>query len=163
MQDFELKQLSSFKLIGVELRTTNANGQAMQEIPLFWERLIRNKTFAQIPGQVEPNLIYAAYVDYDDDFKVGGFQKGFYTLIVGSKVASLEEVPQGFVAREFPAEKHAVLQMKGQAAKVVPEAWKRVWSSSFPFKRKLSCDLEVYNMDALVDAEREISLWVSVV
>lgn len=163
MQTFELKQLPSFKLIGVELRTTNADGRAMQEIPLFWERFIRDKKFVNIPAQIDPGKIYAVYTDYDDDFKNLGIQKGFYSLIIGSKVDSLDVVPSGFIAREVPAEKHAVLEMRGQVAKVVPDAWKAVWSSSFPFKRKLSCDIEIYNMRASVDAEREVSLCISVV
>ena len=155
MKTFELKQLPSFKLIGRLLRTTNVADRAMQEIPLFWERFIRDKAFLNIPAQTDPGKICAIYTDYD--------KEGFYSLIIGAAVSTLEIVPEGFVAKEVPAEKHAVLDMKGQIAKVVPEAWKSVWSPSFPFKRKFSCDIEIYNMLSTVDAEREVSLCISVV
>jgi predicted transcriptional regulator YdeE len=155
MKTFEVKQLPGFKLIGVQLRTTNAEGRAMQEIPLFWERFVREKTFEAIPSQVDPSKIYGVYTDYDKD--------GYYSLIIGTEVGSLDCVPAGFVAKEVPAEKHAVLEMKGQVAKVVPEAWGAVWASSFPHKRKFSFDLEIYNMRFLVDAEREVRLCISVI
>jgi predicted transcriptional regulator YdeE len=162
MKTFELKRLPSFKLIGVELRTTNAEARAMQEIPLFWERFIRERTFEAIPAQISPGKIYAVYTDYDLNIK-DITKEGFYSLIIGAEVASIDAVPSGFVGKEVFAEKHAVLKMNGQVAKVVPEAWKAVWSSSFPYQRKFTYDFEIYNMQSSVDAEREVSLCISVI
>lgn len=164
MKKFETKQLPSFKLIGVELRTTNADGRAMQEIPLFWERFIREKTSSMIPSQVDPSKIVAVYTHYDQDVDPKTvLEKGFYSLIIGAEVSSLEAIPPGFVGIEVPSDKHAILNMQGHVAKIVPEAWKAVWSSSFPFKRKFSYDFEVYNMSSSVDADREVSLCISIV
>jgi len=152
---FELKELPSFKLIGVELRTTNANNRAMQEIPLFWERFIREKTYEAIPSSTEPGQVCALYTDYD--------KEGFYSLIIGTPVSSVEIVPAGFSAKEIFAEKYAVMEMKGSVAMVVPDAWGQVRSPSFPFKRKFTWDFEMYNMRTSVDAEREVTLCIAVI
>ena len=43
------RQMDGFKLIGIELRTTNDGGDAMREIPLFWERFFKEDVLSAIP------------------------------------------------------------------------------------------------------------------
>lgn len=156
------RQMDGFKLIGIELRTTNDDGDSMREIPLFWEKFFKEDVLSAIPGKAEPGKIYAVYMDYDPQEPYSPFPKGFYSLILGTKVRCFEDVPEGFKEVEIPAENYVVIDVKGPVEKVVYQAWEGVWSPAFPFKRKYTSDMEIYHMDLGQGPDQHVSLCISV-
>ena len=54
------------KIIGIETRTTNQNGQAMKDIGGLWNRFFSENIISKIPNAVNSN-VYAIYTDYESD------------------------------------------------------------------------------------------------
>ena len=55
------------KIIGIETRTTNQNGQAMKDIGGLWNRFFSENIISKIPKAVNSN-VYAIYTDYESDY-----------------------------------------------------------------------------------------------
>jgi len=65
------------KIVGISVRTTNQNGQAMQDIGNLWQRFFSEQLLAKIPNKVS-DAIYSIYTDYQKDYTEP------YTCIVGA-------------------------------------------------------------------------------
>ncbi|MBS0605003.1 MAG: effector binding domain-containing protein [Verrucomicrobia bacterium] len=160
--DFAVKEMPDFKMVGIELRTTNDNGQSFREIPLFWERFFKEDVMGKIPSKTAPDKIYAVYTDYDPQEDGATMPKGYYSLILGTPVSSFEAVPLGFKKIEVPAGKYAFKDVNGAVETAVYQAWLEVWNPLFPFKRKFSSDMEIYRMGENPAFDREASLFIAV-
>ena len=57
-------KIIDMKIIGIETRTTNQNGQAMQDIGGLWNRFFSENIISKIPNAVNSN-VYAIYTDYE--------------------------------------------------------------------------------------------------
>ena len=50
------------KIVGISVRTTNQNGQAMQDIGNLWQRFFSEQLLTKIPNKVS-DAIYNIYTD----------------------------------------------------------------------------------------------------
>jgi predicted transcriptional regulator YdeE len=140
------EQIPGFPVIGVAVRTNNANEMTgSSKIGALWQRFMQDQLAAKIPGRIDDHLV-AVMTDYQSD------QSGEYTYIlgakVGSKVASSDHVPDGMVAKQVPAGTYAVFTSEaGAPAEVVPRLWQRIWATSpqeLGGKRAFRTDFELY-------------------
>lgn len=56
-------ELTDFPIIGISVRTTNENGQAIKDIGPLWERFLSENLIEKIPNKVDPT-VYSVYTDY---------------------------------------------------------------------------------------------------
>src|SRR5690606_36497382 len=89
-----IETIPTFHVIGISVRTTNENGQAMQDIPALWTRFVEEQVATQIPGKINEDL-YCIYTDYEKDHTRP------YTTLLGCRVTSLEQIPKGMTGKTF--------------------------------------------------------------
>ena len=150
---------SSFSVVGIEVRTTNAkeaSGDGL--IPGQWQKFFEEGTPEKIPNKADNN-IYAVYSDYSGD------RHGEYSFLIGVKVTDGSIAPHGFVLKNIPAGRYAVLTTdSGPVAKVVVAAWERVWqmedSHSLGGHRAYKADFEVYDARATDPQNSQVDLYI---
>ena len=98
----------------------------------------------------------AAYADYESD------GNGAYSVIIGSEVDSLANIPAGLVGREVPGAKYAVFtSARGAIPGIIFDVWKTIWD----FKgatRAYQTDLEVYGKESRDPNNAQIEVYVSI-
>jgi predicted transcriptional regulator YdeE len=151
-------RLKGFSVVGISGRTSNAREMTSSGvIPGVWKRFFEERVPAKIPNRADQNLL-AVYTDYESD------KDGAYTYVLGAKVTSAFDVPQGMVAVKVPAGKYAVITTaEGPAAKVVPEAWRRIWSMYAPKlggQRAYRTDFELYDERASDPKNSQVEIYI---
>lgn len=147
-------KITGFKIIGISIETTNENGKAAEDLGHLWGRFFAENIIEKIPGKVN-NEIYSIYTDYESDFK------GKYTSIIGLKVNSIEDIPNGLIGREFKRENFIKYLAKGEMPNAVVEVWKEIWSKDNELKRSYTYDFEVYNEKSQDGENSEVEIYVA--
>ena len=146
--------IESFSLIGLAVRTTNANYQSAKDIPALWERFFAENTLERIPDKVE-STIYCLYTDYEKDHTAP------YTTIIGCKVKNLNNIPAGLVGKQVTGGDYMKFTARGKAAdKVVFNAWMEIWNSGI--RRAYTTDIEVWGEKSQDPDQAEIDILVAV-
>lgn len=140
------KTLKSFYVVGIAVRTTNENGQSATDIPALWNQFMSTGIADKIPNKVD-NTVYSIYTEYEEDYTKP------YTTLLGCKVSSLENVPEGMKAVKISAGDYICCKAKGN---LVYEEWTRIWNSDIP--RAYTTDFEVYGENAA----EEVDIFLSV-
>jgi len=113
-KEFRLISLHEFRVMGIEIWTSNEN--AMKDIPGHWGRFYAEGIEEKIPGRLGDDVI-ALYSDYEGDYTKP------YSLTIGCKVSSINNIPKGMSAKMVPASNYLVLTAKGK----MPDALVSVW------------------------------------
>lgn len=145
--------LPSFYLIGLAVRTTNENNQAMQDIGRLWGKFLGEDVSSKIPDRISDD-VYCIYTDYEND------ATGAYTTLLGHKVVSLENIPEGLAGKEIPAATYQVFPSKGKLPDIVVNTWKQIWNSDI--ERAYIADFERYRSDSVDPENAEVETYVSV-
>lgn len=130
----------AFDVIGIAIRTTNAEAIEQGTIQKLWYRFFAEQVLAKIPHKVDSDVL-ALYYDYASD------KNGAYTLIIGARVSSLEEIPEGMVGLEVPQEERAIFGSQvGPVSTIVFDLWKEIWrlEDAQMFTRSYTIDYELY-------------------
>ena len=129
--------IASFNVIGISIRTTNENGQAAQDIPKLWGRLMSENLIPTIPNIAEEN-IHCIYTDYEGDHTKP------YTVLLGMKVSSLENIPEGMTGMSFSGGDYKSYRTEGNLEEgIVYNEWTKIWNE--PIERAFTADIEVYD------------------
>ena len=132
-----ISTLPSFSVIGITVRTSNHNGAAGTDIPALWQRFMADGIIASIPNMIEQN-IHCIYTEYEGDYTQP------YTVLLGMKVASLEEVPEGLTGMTFAEATYQDFHCQGKMTDgVVYQEWEKIWN--MPIDRAYTADLEIYD------------------
>lgn len=146
--------VETFHVVGLAIRTTNRNNQAASDIGFLWERFFDENISKLIPNKIGRD-IYGIYTDYEGDHNQP------YTTILGVRVAALDSVAPGLVAKTIECGKYATFTAKGNINDgVVQKAWNRIWNSRMP--RKYTTDFEVYTEKSCVVDDAEVDIFVAV-
>ncbi len=146
--------IESFKIIGISVRTTNENGKSSQDIGTLWERFYKENVASKILGKISED-IYSVYTDYESDYK------GSYTTIIGCKVNSLNNIPEGMTGKEIEDNNYKVYTAKGKMPDAVVNQWMEIWSDS-ELKRAYTSDFEVYGEKSQDPANAEVDIYIAV-
>ena len=147
-------KIEAFKVIGLSVRTTNENMQAAQDIPALWNKFMTEGIAAQIPNKVEES-IFCIYTNYEGDHTMP------YDTILGCKVNSLDDVPEGMVGQAFESGEHAKFMAKGNLTQgAVYQKWLEIWGADLD--RKYTVDFEVYGEKAMNPTDAEVDIFVAV-
>ena len=146
-------KIEPFKLIGIDVRTTNANNQAAEDIGALWQRFMSENTLAKIPNKVD-TTIYAIYTDYEGDHNQP------YTTLIGCSVESLDEIPDGMVGKVVDGGAYVKSSAKGDVTKIVAEEWMKIWGTTL--NRAYTADFEVYGEKAQNPLDAEVDFLIAV-
>jgi predicted transcriptional regulator YdeE len=146
--------ISEFSIIGISVRTTNENGQAMQDIPALWNRFMADGILEKIPNKIA-NEVYSMYTDYEKDHTKP------YTTIIGCKVENLNSLPEGMVGKKIPAANYYLQTAKGNVMDgIVYKEWVKIWNSDLP--RVFTADFEIYGEKAQDMQNAEIDIFIAI-
>jgi len=150
----ETVKKEGFKIIGIKVRTTNQNNQAVTDIPQLWEKFISENIQEKIPNKVSSS-IFSIYTNYQKD------QTQPYDTILGCEVNALTTIPKGMIGQEFRKDTYAKFTAKGNLSKgVVYNSWVTIWNKSLD--RTFTADFEVYGEKAQNPADAEVEIFVAV-
>lgn len=159
MQPHVVEQ-NGFIVIGVAARTNNSREATAQGvIGKEWARFMQEGVLAKIPNKLDHSIV-AVYTDYASD------HKGDYTFVLGARVRSDIDVPEGMVAKKIPAGRYAVFTSdKGPGPKVVPELWMKINSlpkSAPGGNRAYRADFEVYDERAADPQNLQTDIYIGI-
>ncbi len=147
-------EISSFAFIGLSVRTTNENQQAMQDIPALWTKFFAENTLAVIPNKVDDTL-YCIYTDYEKDYTRP------YTTLLGCKVENLDKVPEGLTGRIITGGTYTTFTAKGNLNEgIVVQEWMKIWNSDLD--RAYTADIEIYGEKAQNPENAEIDILIAI-
>jgi predicted transcriptional regulator YdeE len=148
------KEIGNFGIVGIAVRTTNENGQAMQDIPALWQKFMSEGVMEKIPNKIE-DAVYCVYTAYESDFTKP------YTTLLGCKVGNLDDVPEGMQGMMFDAGNYAHFISKGNVMQgSVYQSWTEIWNSDLP--RAYKADFEVYGPKASNMEDAEVDIYIGV-
>lgn len=146
--------IPSFAFIGMSVRTTNENKQAMQDIPALWAKFFSENTLARILNKTDDTL-YCIYTDYEKDYTRP------YTTLLGYKVENLDTIPDGLEGRVIPGGTYATFVAKGNIHEgIVAQEWIRIWNSGI--NRAYTADIEIYGEKAQNPENAEIDIMIAI-
>lgn len=145
----------SFTVVGISIRTSNKNGKAMQDIGALWKRFFAENISAIIPNKVSED-IYCMYTDYESDFT------GEYTAILGCKVSSTDNIPEGLISKEVSASKYHIYEATGEVHEAVGKTWGYIGGQAENTDRAYEADFDVYGKDAADSKNATVRTYLSV-
>ena len=145
---------NGFRVIGISIRTTNANNQSQQDLGKLWGQFFAENIIAKIPNKISSHIL-AVYTDYESDYT------GKYTTIIGVPVSSLDEMPSGLIGREFEAGNFQKFVAKGEMSSAVVNTWIDIWQRDKELNRKYSYDFEVYGENSNNGENSEVEIYIA--
>lgn len=148
------KQLDSFKLIGISIRTSNQENRAAQDIPALWQRFMGENIASKIPNKIG-ETVYCAYTEYEGDHNQP------YTTLIGCPVSDLNQVPAGMKGIEVPGGSYEHFAPKGNLSDgIIINQWFKIWETDLD--RTYQTDFEVYGEKASNPNSAEVDIFVGV-
>jgi predicted transcriptional regulator YdeE len=146
--------IEKFHLIGVAIKTENKPGKAEQDIPALWGKFMSEGILQNIPNKID-DTIYCMYTDYEGDYTKP------YTTIIGCRVSSLEQIPEGMMGKMVETASYVKYTAKGNIMQgAVQGVWQEIWSSDL--ERAYAADFDVYGDKAKNLEDGEVDIFVSV-
>lgn len=149
-----MTQQKGFKIIGISTETSNSNGEASAAIGALWGQFISDNLLAKIPNQLNSDIV-CIYTDYESDYT------GRYTCLIGMKVSSLDQIPDGLTGREFPGGNFQSFLAKGSLPEAIVETWQDIWNQDETLNRSYTYDYEVYDDRSRLGEESEVDIYIA--
>jgi len=147
-------KIEPFKIIGIAVTTSNTDGQSQKDIGELWGRMMSENLTEKIPNKLSSE-IYSLYTNYQGDHTQP------YDTILGCKVSSLDEMPEGFVGQSFDGGNYQKFLCKGDLTKgAVYTSWTNIWNEKLD--RVFTADFEVYGSKAQNPQDAELDIYVSI-
>ncbi|SFW40830.1 GyrI-like domain-containing protein [Cellulophaga fucicola] len=147
-------KLESFSVIGIKVRTTNENAQAAKDIVALWNTFMSEHILDKTPNKISTE-VFSIYTNYEGDYTKP------YDTILGCKVSSIDEVPNGMVAHTIKASTYKKSIAKGDLSKnVVYNKWLEIWEAKED--RLYTSDFEIYGDTAKDTTNAEVPIYVAV-
>lgn len=137
-------KIDHFKIIGIEMKTTNNQSQSVKDLGILWDRFFSEEVSKKVPNKLSED-IYSLYTDYESDYR------GSYTAMIGVKVSSLDDIPEGFVGREFKGGTYHKFITKELGPESVVDLWKEIWAKNDELNRNYTVDFEVHQTNKKIE------------
>lgn len=146
--------IEKFHVIGISVRTTNEGNQAAKDIPQLWERFMSEEIESKILNKASQD-VYGIYTEYEGDFTKP------YTTIIGCKVNSLDNIPEGLIGLTIETANYEKFTAKGKLSDdVVYNKWTEIWKSNLD--RAYIADFEIYGEKSMDMDNAEVDIFIAV-
>ncbi|MDW7691217.1 GyrI-like domain-containing protein [Flammeovirgaceae bacterium SG7u.111] len=150
----ENTKIDAFNLVGISTVTTNANGQAAKDIGDLLNRFMGEGIATKIPNKLSEE-VYSVYTDYEGDYT------NPYRVLMGCKVSSLDEIPEGLEGRTIGGGQFVKFVAKGDLARgAVYNEWVKIWDTELD--RAYQADFEIYGAKAQDPSNAEVDIFIGV-
>ena len=143
-----------FKIMGIQIHTSNQDGQSAKDMGELWGRFYGENVISQIKDPAGRE-VYVIYTDYESDYR------GKYTAIIGLKVDTIENTPDGLVGWELKGGSYTKIIVRGLMPDAIMNTWKKIWSADKELQRKYTADFEVYGPEFQNGSESEIEIYIA--
>ena len=147
--------MNNFNIIGIAVETTNKDSKAAADLGKLWQEFYAQEVFNKIPNKVSEDVI-AVYTDYESDYT------GKYTAIIGQRVSSLDDIPEGLLGREIKNEHSEKYTAKGEMPAAVVTTWQGIWTNDGILNRSYKADFEVYGEKSQLGPDSEVEIYIGV-
>lgn len=154
MQSYKIIQKPAIRVIGIECRTSNAPEAGPHDIPKHWGKFYQEGTVGKIPNKT-CNEVIALYCDYEGNYTQP------YSLVIGCPVSSLDDIPEGMVAKTIPAGAYAIFHSTGEHPKALIETWEQIWQQQ-NLDRTYTGDYEVYEDKFISGSPKEVDVYIAI-
>ncbi|WMX16663.1 GyrI-like domain-containing protein [Aureispira sp. CCB-E] len=146
--------IAPFQIIGIAVRTSNQENQAAKDIPALWNRFISENIMEKIPNRTGLE-VYSIYTNYEGDHTQP------YDTILGCKVSTLGEIPEGMIGQAFEGGKMAKFTSKGNLDdNIIYQTWLEIWNTDLD--RKFTADFEIHGPKSMDRANAEVDILVAI-
>ena len=147
------RTIEPFIIIGISVRTINHEDTAAKDIGALWNTFMTEGIGSQIPNKIDES-IFAVYTNYESNHTKP------YDTILGCKVSSLKEIPEGMVGQAFEGGNYTQFIANGNLNQgVVYNTWNEIWGQDL--NREFTADFEVYGSKAMNPEEAEVDIFVA--
>jgi len=147
-------KIEPFKVIGICVNTTNENGKSAEDIGQLWGKFMSEGTADKIPNKIDASIL-SIYTNYQGDHTQP------YDTILGCKVSSLDDIPEGMVGQSFEGGTYGKFISKGDLTKgVVFGTWSEI--NQQKLNRVFTADFELYGEKAQNPTDAEIEVFVGI-
>ena len=133
----ETTEIGGFTVVGLTIRTTNADGKAAEDINALWQRFFEEAVGEAIPSK-DGQALYAIYHSYE------GGAEAPYSLTIGCRVKPDADfaLTEGLESVFVEGGDYMVFAAQGEQPKALIDTWQAVWKSDL--KRRFKTDVEIY-------------------
>jgi len=138
----------SFKIIGIRCFSNNKNG----EIPRAWDEF--NKRYNEIQNRISNYVL--GVCEYVENFDHESSDK--FEYICCCEVSNADQVPEGMVAKEIPAQKYARFKHMGSTENL-GNTYNKIYGEYIPENNLIlepAADFELYGEEFKFDSEDSI-------
>jgi predicted transcriptional regulator YdeE len=151
---FTVKKIPGKIVMGVQRRTSNADGRSVKDIPACWQDFFSLNMASKIPHRARTPAMFAVYSDYERDWT------GQYSYLIGSEVTKADRIPDGLAVVRIPAQTYAVFTAAGQMPDAVLGVWASVWGTKLP--RAYTFDFELYDARFTRPDKKEAEVYIAI-
>lgn len=141
-------------VIGININTSFTDGQDGSDIKNLWERWFSEQVSKKIPNTTSSD-IYNIYHNYQDK------DKGDYSVLLGHRVSSLEDIPTGLVGLSFQPGSQIEYEVQGPLPDAVIETWNNIRTST-DYQRAFIADYDTYSFLNNSDQAPIVKTYVSI-
>ena len=146
--------IESFDIVGIQVRTSNIDGQGIKDIGNLWNTFICREVLKKIPFKTS-DTIYALYTEYEGDHTKP------YTTVIGCRVDKVISLPEGMVSKNIEEGTYLKSTAKGNILQgLIGNHWNQIWSQNLD--RKYKTDYEVYDDRARDPANATVEFYIGV-
>ena len=153
MEPYTTTEKSEMIVIGIACRTSNLPEAGPKDIPRLWERFYTEGVFDKIPNKASDDVI-ALYCEYERDFTLP------FTCVIGCAVTSMDQIPEGMVAKKIPVSKYAQFAVAGEFPNSLINTWGLIWKTDL--QRTYTGDFEMYGKDFAADPLKKMDVYIAV-
>lgn len=151
--EFEIVELEEKIVEGISIKTTNKDGQSIQDIAKLWQKFFMDGVYNKIENKVN-NKTIGLYTDYEGDYTKP------YKFAVCTEVSKKSNNIEERLIKTIPKGKYAKFVINGDVQKAVGEAWSKIWNMNL--NRKYTCDFEEYQNNTEDMQNQEIHIYISI-
>ena len=146
-------KMEGFQVIGIKVRTAN-DGSAAKDIPQLWQRFMQEQVASKILNKVSEEIL-CLYTNYEGDHTEP------YDTILGCRVHSLDNIPEGMIGQAFEGGDYVPFVSKGDLINgALYDSWLEIWKANLD--RKYTVDFEVHGIKAMNPNDGEVEIFVAV-
>lgn len=142
-----------FNVVGISTQTTYNNDEIDFALKELWNAFEKKDISTVIPDIIE-DKIYVIQSDFDKD------KKGHFTLTIGYKTASLDNIHKELNGLKVRTSKYAVVEIEEQPLKNLRPTWEKIMLSDLPANNLNN--IEVFHYDSNNKSIEKIDIWLSV-
>lgn len=144
-----IHQEPAFNVIGIAIRTTNKAAVEQGSIAKLWQQFFTDQCLSKINNKID-NCIIALYYEFETDKNAVYLENSNseYTVLLGVRVSSLDNIAPGLVGQHVAAEKRMTFVSEiGSTQHIIFDLWKKIWTQykKNQLDRTFKIDYELYD------------------